>query len=348
MHNKRTDTVKLLIEKSADLNIQNRDGKTALIKAADRGDREIVKLLIEKGAVGNWSPLNWAIVDNDWELVRKLIREGADFSVGHYQNALDVAVMMQSETNLIEVIATERSADAVFGTDEDMETLLTWAVKTGGIEAVRFLIEQGADLNIQNALGYTALIVAAEKGHTDIVKLLIENGADLDMQNITFGHTALTVAAEEGHIEIVKLLIDNYYNINIKNYDNDTALLLALHENNMEIVKYLLEKGADPNIQNRFRITALMEAVNRENIELVKLLIEKGADLNKTDTNKTDTGYTALTWAVVSGNVELVKLLIEEGADLNKKTVYGDTALRMAQKDHHFEIAKILRDAGAQ
>ncbi|MDZ7581156.1 MAG: ankyrin repeat domain-containing protein [Deltaproteobacteria bacterium] len=63
----------------------------------------------------------------------------------------------------------------------------------GHTSIVQMLIEKGADPNIQDFDGWTALMKAAYKGNIEIVQILINNGADLNLKNIG-GHTALYIA----------------------------------------------------------------------------------------------------------------------------------------------------------
>ena len=76
------------------------------------------------------------------------------------------------------------------------------AVKDNDINKVKRLLEAGANVNIQNNRGYTALIDASYKGHTEIVKLLLEYKANVNIQN-KYGYTALICASSSGHTEIV-------------------------------------------------------------------------------------------------------------------------------------------------
>ena len=60
---------------------------------------------------------------------------------------------------------------------------LIYASRDGDLEIVKFLAEQGADVNIQNIYGNTALILSSRLGHLEIVKFLIEQGADVNLRD---------------------------------------------------------------------------------------------------------------------------------------------------------------------
>jgi ankyrin repeat protein len=73
-------------------------------------------------------------------------------------------------------------------------------------ETVELLLKRGAEVNVQGALeGFTPLMTAAAEGLADVVRILLEAGANRDIKDQD-GDTALTFARQNGHTEVVKLL----------------------------------------------------------------------------------------------------------------------------------------------
>ena len=105
-------------------------------------------------------------------------------------------------------------------------TSLMWAAQDGYLALVRFLVEDGADVHIRDADGWTALMKAANGGHLEVVKLLVARGAEVNARN-NAGWTALMKAAMEGHLALVKFLVAHGADIYIKNEEGDTALMRA-------------------------------------------------------------------------------------------------------------------------
>ena len=70
---------------------------------------------------------------------------------------------------------------------------------------MELLLKQGANANLQNEDGYTALLIAVSSGNKEIVQLLLENGADINIKNID-GKTAWSLAEERNYSKIVDLL----------------------------------------------------------------------------------------------------------------------------------------------
>jgi ankyrin repeat protein len=82
-----------------------------------------------------------------------------------------------------------------------MEQLLI-AAEHGDIEQLRFLIdEEGADINIKDHDGFTALLNVALIGHNNCLRFLLDKGANVNSKDNN-GYTALHIVAEEGFIEI--------------------------------------------------------------------------------------------------------------------------------------------------
>ena len=100
------------------------------------------------------------------------------------------------------------------------------AVWNGNLADVKTAMSDGADVNIKDNMGTTALIKASGNGHLDVVKLLLNNDADVNIQD-NEGVTALMLASGKGYIGIVKLLLDMGADANIQNNNGDTALMLA-------------------------------------------------------------------------------------------------------------------------
>ncbi len=85
--------------------------------------------------------------------------------------------------------------------------LLSHAVVGGekSFDLIEFLIKRGAAVNAQSNNGMSPLIVAASIDHIDAVKLLLENGADKGLKDAK-GQTAKAWAAKRGYDSVVSLL----------------------------------------------------------------------------------------------------------------------------------------------
>ena len=175
------------------------------------------------------------------------------------------------------------------------------------MEIVKYLVENGADVNEKGFENETALMYASENGHLEMVKYLVEYGADVNANNQS-NKTAFVLASEKGHLEIVKYLIKNGAYFNSK--DKNEALLRGSFNGHFEMVKYLVEQGADVNAKDTFNCTSYKYTSNFNNSE-------------KTNAKKCDKdNKTALLFASIGGHLDIVKNLVENGADVNAKDKY--------------------------
>lgn len=71
--------------------------------------------------------------------------------------------------------------------DRDGRTAIHFAAIHGSAEIVRFLLENGCELNVQDKLGYTALQRASIEGHTEVVRILLDGNAAIDLQDVVVG-----------------------------------------------------------------------------------------------------------------------------------------------------------------
>ncbi len=210
----------------------------------------------------------------------------------------------------------------------DKDRALLIAAGRGREEGAQLLIIAGADLNKKGThiSARTPLMRAASEGHKDIVKMFVKAGADLDLQDKS-GATALILASKGNNAEIVALLIERGANIDIQDKSGNTALIWSTKKGLKNIAEKLIDAQADLNKQNKRKDTALMIATYRNHIAIVKLLLKKPADLNKQNKH----GETALILATERDRGEIVELLVNAGADLFKRNNAGKTAFSLAR-----------------
>jgi ankyrin repeat protein len=224
------------------------DGWTPLMSAAQNGHKDVVELLIAKGADANakdkdgWTPLMSAAQNGHKDVVELLIAQGAD----------------------------------VNAKDKDGWTPLLLAADTGHTNVVELLIAQGADVNAKHKDGWTPLLLAADTGHTNVVELLIAKGADVNAKHKD-GWTPLHLAAQNGHKDVVELLIAKGADVNAKHNDGWTPLHLAAQNGHKDVVELLIAKGADVNAKHKDGWTPLILAARYRHMDVVDLLIASGA-----------------------------------------------------------------------
>jgi len=209
---------------------------TLLMRAAEQGDVNAAKSLLDKGAD----------VNEKGEFSSTALRQAAEFG--------RMAVVQ---------LLLDRGAD-VNAQDAGGDSVLMVASLKGHADVVKILLDRGANVTAKNMNGWTALAYVSK---VDIAKLLIEKGADINGQNF-HGATVLGSAAMSRRDEVVKYLID-------KGADWETALSRCedtLKEWSTSSNKHLREKVSQPKhcITLLKKVMAEKEETKRREQEIAK------------------------------------------------------------------------------
>ena len=250
------------------INEKNKDRKTPLILAAERGHDVIVELLLDNEAnpskkdndLNNF--LHSAIMEWHINVVRAFVK-------GNYENKLDILDAKNGEGKTPLILAAERGYDDIVelllekGANTNQKykekNFVYWAIIKGEIDVVRAFVEGKyknkldilAIINEKNHKGKTPLILAAQRGDEEIVKLLLDNEANTNekYKNNNFFHWAV----KNRKIKVVRAFVKgNYGNkldiINAKNGEGKTPLSIAADNRNVQTAVTLIKHGADCSV----------------------------------------------------------------------------------------------------
>jgi len=271
------------------------------------------------------------------------------------QNSFYNAIRNNDLATLRRLMAQAGSAKTVDGRGT---TPLMYAAALGSLDAMKVLVDAGANVNAANAFGATALMWCA--GDLAKVRYLVEHGASVTARSKA-GRTPLAIAAtNDGSVEIAKLLIEKGADVNAKDASGSSVLELAGYVNNVDVARLLLAKGADPNTLDETKFTALMQAAGSSEhcAEIVKLLLDHGAKVNVVSVDSVETvkngkirigRITALMMAASQADYRAAELLVNAGADVNAKDIRGLTPLGFAVATDHADarIVRLLLAKGA-
>ena len=161
------------------------------------------------------------------------------------------------------------------------DSLSTYACREGYFNIVRFLVEKGATINCGYCVGTIPLHLSID--NPDIVKFLLDNGAEVDYKNNNHT-TALIEASVKGYLETVKILIKYGAYIDHQEVQGWTPLICASeNDHNLETTKFLVEHGASVDKCNCSGDSAIIIASINRCIKTVFFFIEQGVDINHTD-----------------------------------------------------------------
>lgn len=182
-----------------------------------------------------------------------------------------------------------RSVKEILSTNPDLEiidnqgrTALMIATYNHDNEIAKLLIAAGADVNAQDTMQNSPFLYAGAEGNVALLNLGLKNGANFNLYN-RYGGTALIPAAEKGHLEVVQILTKiEGYPIDHINKLGWTALLEAIilsekSETQIAIVKNLVDAGANVNIADKDGVTSLKHAKHKGLDEIVQVLLKAGA-----------------------------------------------------------------------
>ena len=256
--------------------------------------------------------------------------------------ALDYAVAGK-QTKVIDILlGFGADLDAV---DTDGQNLLHKCVLTKDLDKVKFCVELGANLNLQNKSGESALIIAAQNDLKDIVLYLLT--IDCDINSVTTGgFTAKECAFFCNNLEICDII--ERKREETENIDSEGGLSLAKEctNGNLEGVKNILNTHGNSVVEFRcsefHNIPPLQMACQLYDESLASLLVSHGASVHTTSTM----GYTPLTCAAIAGSDNLVQWLLRNGAHIHHRNIHGRTPLHCATIEGHFSVVKTLVENG--
>ena len=340
--------VKNLIDKGADVNSTSTSGDSPLMLAASRGFANIVKLLLERGANIHYrsqygdTALFSALYSGKPETVKVLLEHGADVNERNFYRG--DSILMQ--TILYYSDSPRGEGQAILG----------------------MLLDRGADVNIRNRQGRSALFYACRGANVAVQDMLLAHGANVHITDRA-GVTALMVAAEYGDERVARILLDKGLDANARDRHGRTALMHVggSPAQIATILRILMEHGAGIRARDRQGRTLLLSAASPggERLDGVNLsqfdkllkaidaLIGAGVDVNERDKN----GNTPLIvvamrtqfYGDLHGTFDvkpILAALLKRGANPNARNAQGRSALTWLAWDK--ELARLLVENGAK
>lgn len=310
------DKVRALLDQDPRLieaRTQDQEGETPLHDAARWERKDIVQLLLERGADVNaktkglgYTPLHITAARGNQAIADLLLAKGADINA---QSTYSGTPLFFAETP----------------------------------EMINYLVKRGGAIGARDRDLKTSLHRAALNGYVEVCKALIDTKADVNAADIN-GVTPLHWAAGSGHLAVVKLLLDNKADVNrVSRWGTNALLHATWGTDRKELVELLISKGAKVHQRGSLGETPLSGAVGHGDRETFELLLRHNLDLNGTN----EAGFTLLHIAVRGQQKEMVQRLLELGLSPALRDKKGLTPLDHALNWKLNDIADILRPHAA-
>jgi ankyrin repeat protein len=352
--------IEMLLKAGADPNTTLPTGETVLMTAAHTGKPDAVSMLLSHGAKPNErehrfgeTAAMWAAAENNGAAIRVLADGGADLNA-------------KSNLTSFPEFRFLTSGMVITALPKGSWTPLMYAARQGSLDSAKALMEAGANPNLTDPDGTTALVIAIINAHFDLAAMLVEKGADPNVVD-TSGMSALYAAVDMHTLgpmlsrpgpkvtdkldaaELVPVLLKHGADPNLRlkkpiigrHHDSGdasmgegtTALMRAAKSSDFPVMKSLLEGGANPGLMQKDYSNVAMILMNGRGagseatvLDAIKLCVARGLDLDAFNAN----GQTLLHLAVQRGNNSIVRYLAENGAKLDLKNRQGRTPMDIA------------------
>lgn len=359
-----------LIAAGANVNAALTGGETPLMTAARLGNTGVVTALLEGGAAVNatestrgQTALMWAAAEGHADVVRVLVGKGAD--IGLVSRGPDAPKDITEGTSIYKRVAPR----------VDPFKAVQFAARAGHTEAVKALVEAGANVNEETVTGMSLLTLAIANAAYETAAYLIDKGADVNhakpgwtpliqvvrVRNLNIGQFPHPLTkGRMGSVELAQKLIkagatvdavtEKPFNDGWRGFfgPKATAFLLAAKGGDTEMMRLLAESGADIFHRNATGSNAVMVAAgvdmfnpnedsgtDAEGLAALRLALELGK--GKFDVNELNkNGEAALHGAMHRSSPEFIRVLVDAGAKLDLKNKRGLVAIQIANGEDNF------------
>jgi len=268
-----------LMSLQCDINIKSFNDENGLLLAVQSRNFKLCKLLIDKFDVNycsrlSGSPLIYACINGDFRIVKLLIDSGAKVDV-HKKVKIDKEFFAYINDPIIFHIENLKIVELLVNSGYNINiqnhkgSTILIQNSYGNVERLRTIINLGADINICEYNGFSALMYACYNNKIENAKILLDTGADINAQDIN-GRTTLMMLCKLGSKfdSILTLLLKPKYGIdlNIQDHEGKTALVHTVIKNKNDLDTTVVEKL----IQAKCNIDLLYNGKNVHSIAIEK------------------------------------------------------------------------------
>ena len=246
------------------------NGMTPLHIAAEHGNKDFVDCLIEQGMDqtlrnnAGETPFVVAVRFNHLPVVKCFVNDGVEM-----EKPVDVNQKTSSGATplCLAILKMDDEMAPPAGAKKGKTTKQALAM-------VKYLLDQGADVNLVGAGGQSPLFNAVFVNSFEAVEVLVKRGADTNAATSQERYTPLYVAAMKGYCAIVKYLVENGADKDAVIHDGTSVLIIAAYFGHLAVVRYLVERGANVEKVDDDGHSALQWARARRHHDVVDFLLK--------------------------------------------------------------------------
>ena len=294
LENTSVETVTFLLSQEGnDINKSTHDGRNYLMWATNRGNLELMKMLIEKGSKTD-------IIDD------------------HGNNLMTFAAGAGQQNPELYDLLLANGASIEDANRSGANALLLLAPSLKNKKMIQYFQQKGLDIHTKDNTGNGLFNYAARSGNMEMMRAFVEMGLDYKNLNDEGGNAMMFASSgsrgRSNPLSVYQYLEELGIEPNVKTKQGLTPLHnLAYRTIDPKIFDYFIEKGVDVNQEEGGGNTAFINAIRGQNLEIAKKLAPMIKDINHTN----ESGYSALTYAILGRSNEAFDMLSSMGADVN-------------------------------
>ena len=364
LENASDDTINYLLTHVGNgIEKKTHDSRTYIFWAAYKGNIEIMKRLIEKGAKINLrdshgnTPVTFAAATGQkntevYELFEKYgVILGDEVNKNGVNSLLLISPYLKTENELNYFIS--KGFD-IKSRDPKGNNIFNYAVKSGNISFLKLLLKKGISPNIINNEGGNAVLYASKglrnfQNPIETYKYLKSLGIGINVIGDNGQNPLHTIAKRNNDIDIFSFFIKEGVDINLQDNEGVSPFMNAANSNDLRIVEFLINHVKNINIKNKNGQSALSMAINNNSSKVIDFLLSKGCDIHLKDTNENTLAYYLVNTFKKNDEIsfeEKLKILIKRGLLMNQKQNGGNSLIHIAARKNSIDLLKRLLPYG--
>lgn len=207
-------------------------------------------------------------------------------------------------------------------------------------------------LYIRNHSSTALLHAACQKGHRDIVDIMLNEGANIHVEDEN-GQTPIHLACQAGHLDIVETLVEQGADLHTADKYHMTPLRIACRAGRLDIALSIRTKQQGESIANTLRFLVTSNSIKDLKTNIAQIYLRDPLNFKNLINSTGKDGKTPLYTAIdakkltIKNKLQVVKLLVQQEASVHKACLYRRTPLHIACEKSYHTIIKFLLKKGA-